>query len=145
MDRSFEVFNDPDVILAQTQAGISSSPLLQANVQAGAVGSIGGATGTTITIASGGSAGFGITASGVPGTLTLSITVTNAATARTNLGIDAIATCKSNLSAAVAPTVNDDSGDGYSIGSFWIDTVTDTGYMLMDATVGAAVWKQITV
>ncbi len=145
MDRSFEVFNDPDVILAQTQAGISSSPLLQANVQAGAVGSIGGATGTTIMIASGGGSGFDISASGIPGTLTLSISVSNAATARTNLGIDAIATCKSNLSAAVAPTINDDSGDGYSIGSFWVDTATDTGYMLMDATVGAAVWKQITV
>lgn len=51
---------------------------------------------------------------------------------------------KNNYAAAAAPTVNDDSGDGYAIGSVWVDTVTDTGYMLMDATVGAAVWKQIT-
>lgn len=51
---------------------------------------------------------------------------------------------KNNYAAAVAPTVNDDSADGYAVGSVWVDTVTDTGYMLMDATVGAAVWKQIT-
>ncbi len=91
MRSDFETFNDPDLILAQTQAGISSSPFLQANVQAGAVGSIGGATGTSITIASGGSAGFSISASGIPGTLTLSISVSNAATARTSLGLGGLA------------------------------------------------------
>lgn len=91
MRSDFEVFNDPDVILAQTQAGISSSPLLQANAQAGAVGNIGGATGTTIAIVSGGSAGFGISSSGIPGTLTLSVTVSNAATARTSLGLGGLA------------------------------------------------------
>lgn len=91
MRSDFETFNDPDLILAQTQAGISSSPFLQANVQAGAVGSIGGATGTSITIASGGSAGFSVSASGIPGTLTLSISVSNAATARTSLGLGGLA------------------------------------------------------
>lgn len=39
-----------------------------------------------------------------------------------------------------APTINDDSGDGYAIGSRWIDTVTDKEYVLVDTTVGAAVW-----
>lgn len=100
MRSDFETFNDPDLILAQTQAGISSSPLLQTNVQAGAVGSIGGATGTSITIASGGSAGFGISASGIPGTLTLSVSVSNAATARTSLGLGGLAIL--NAGAAVA-------------------------------------------
>ena len=82
MDAAFQVFNDPDVILAQTQAGVSSSPLLQTQVQAGAVTSIGGATGTSITIVSGGGAGFSITPSGTPGQLSLSVGVSNAATAR---------------------------------------------------------------
>lgn len=105
MDRSFEVFNDPDVILAQAQAGISSSPLLQSNVQAGAVGSIGGATGTSITIASGGSAGFSISASGIPGTLTLSISVSNAATARTSLGLGGLAILNSGAAVANSSVV----------------------------------------
>jgi len=144
MDAAFQVFNDPDVILAQTQAGVSSSPLLQSQVQAGAVTNIGGATGTSITIVSGGSAGFSITSSGTPGQLSLSVGVSNAVTARSSLGVDDIATKKSNLSAAVAPTVNDDSGDGYAVGSFWIDTVLDDGYWCMDAAPGAAVWKKIT-
>ena len=82
MDAAFQVFNDPDVILAQTQAGVSASPLLQAQVQAGAVTSIGGATGTSITIVSGGGAGFSITPSGTPGQLSLSVGVSNATTAR---------------------------------------------------------------
>ena len=82
MDAAFQVFNDPDVILAQTQAGVSASPLLQAQVQAGAVTSIGGATGTSITIVSGSGAGFSITPSGTPGQLSLSVGVSNATTAR---------------------------------------------------------------
>ena len=68
----------------------------------------------------------------------------DAANARTNLGIDAIATKLSNLSAAVAPTVNEDSGDGYDVGSFWLDTTADDAYICLDASVGAAVWKKIT-
>jgi hypothetical protein len=47
--------------------------------------------------------------------------------------------------ATVAPTINDDSGDGYGIGSRWIDTVTDKEYVATDVTVGAAVWKETTL
>ncbi len=47
------------------------------------------------------------------------------------------------FTAVVAPTVNDDSGDGYSIGSMWINTVTDQIYQATDVTVGAAIWKNI--
>lgn len=67
-----------------------------------------------------------------------------AAAARTSLGIDDIATKKSNLSAIVAPTVNEDSGDGYAVGSFWCDVTADDAYICLDASVGAAVWKKIT-
>lgn len=42
------------------------------------------------------------------------------------------------------PTVNDDSADGYSIGSRWINTATDTEFVCVDATLGAAVWVQTT-
>jgi hypothetical protein len=45
--------------------------------------------------------------------------------------------------AVVAPTVNDDEGDGYVVGTHWVDTVTGDIYFLRDATTGAAVWEQI--
>lgn len=47
-----------------------------------------------------------------------------------------------NNAATAAPTVNDDAGDGYSVGSRWIDTTNDKTYVLVDSTVGAAVWQQ---
>ena len=46
-----------------------------------------------------------------------------------------------NYSATTAPTVNEDSGDGYSVGSVWVDVNNDTLYTCLDSTVGAAVWK----
>lgn len=100
----------------------------------------------TVTSVSAASAAGGFNLSGGPitssGTLTFS--VSNAATARGTLGIDDIATKKSNLTAVVAPTVNEDSGDGYAVGSIWIDVALDDAYICCDATVGAAVWKLIT-
>lgn len=42
----------------------------------------------------------------------------------------------------VAPTVNEDSGDGFSVGSVWLDTTADKAYVCLDSTVGAAVWQQ---
>ena len=50
---------------------------------------------------------------------------------------------KSNLSASAAPTADDDSGDGYAVGSLWIDTTNDKVYQCVDATATAAVWKEL--
>lgn len=66
------------------------------------------------------------------------------AVALTVTGLGALANIKTNFSAAVAPTVNDDSGDGYTVGSQWIDTVLDDAYICCDATVAAAIWKKTT-
>jgi len=49
-----------------------------------------------------------------------------------------------NFSATGDPVNSSDSTLGYSAGSDWINTTTDTGFKCMDATVGAAIWKQIT-
>jgi hypothetical protein len=49
---------------------------------------------------------------------------------------------KCNYEAVAIPTVDDDSDEGYSKGSFWI--YDEEAYICVDATVGAAVWKQIT-
>lgn len=40
------------------------------------------------------------------------------------------------------PTVNDDSTDGYAVGSLWINTTLDTIFTCVDNTAGAAVWKK---
>jgi hypothetical protein len=47
------------------------------------------------------------------------------------------------VDATTAPTVNDDSTSGYSVGSFWHDVTNDLTYICIDATATAAVWKQI--
>jgi hypothetical protein len=47
---------------------------------------------------------------------------------------------KNNFAATSDPTVNDDSGDGYSEGSRWLNTTTDESYVCVDAGLGAAIW-----
>jgi hypothetical protein len=44
--------------------------------------------------------------------------------------------------ATTAPTVNDDSDDGYVVGSLWVDVTNDIFYICLDSTVGAAVWRR---
>lgn len=46
--------------------------------------------------------------------------------------------------ATTAPTADDDSGDGYSVGSRWIDVTNDKEYVCLDATLTAAVWTETT-
>lgn len=41
-----------------------------------------------------------------------------------------------------APTVNDDTGDGYKVGDIWLDTTNDIIYQAIDVTAGAAVWRK---
>lgn len=45
------------------------------------------------------------------------------------------------MDATTAPTVNEDSGDGYSVGSMWVDVTNDNVYQAVDVSSGAAVWK----
>ena len=49
---------------------------------------------------------------------------------------------RNNYGAIIAPVATDDAGDGYSIGSAWVDTLTKIIYDCVDATVGAAIWIQ---
>lgn len=46
------------------------------------------------------------------------------------------------LNATTAPTVNDDVGNNYAVGSLWIDTTNDVLYVCLDATNNAAVWRR---
>lgn len=49
-----------------------------------------------------------------------------------------------NFAGSTAPTTNEDSADGYSVGSSWFDTTNDKAYLCLDSTIGAAVWKDMT-
>lgn len=49
---------------------------------------------------------------------------------------------KTNYTAVVAPTANDDNTAGYSVGSTWIDTVADISYICVDNTTSTAVWHE---
>jgi hypothetical protein len=51
---------------------------------------------------------------------------------------------RTNISAIVDPTVNDDTNLQYTIGSLWYNTVTQNVFQCLDNTLNAAVWKQIT-
>jgi len=49
---------------------------------------------------------------------------------------------KNNYAATGDPAVTDDSGDGYEVGSIWINVSAGKIFTLVDATVGAAVWQE---
>lgn len=47
---------------------------------------------------------------------------------------------KVNLSAVVDPAVGNDSSQGYSVGSIWINVTLGKAFFCADASIGAAVW-----
>jgi hypothetical protein len=47
------------------------------------------------------------------------------------------------INGTTAPTANEDSDDGYGVGSHWLDTTNDKAYVCVDSTVGAAVWVYV--
>jgi hypothetical protein len=58
------------------------------------------------------------------------------AQALANLGLPSL----NNWAASTDPSISDDSGDGYSVGSVWCNTTTKEIYRCVDSTLGAAVW-----
>ena len=51
---------------------------------------------------------------------------------------------KDKLDATTAPTVDNDTTEGYGVGSKWVDVTNDKAYICVDNTDGAAVWIEIT-
>lgn len=47
------------------------------------------------------------------------------------------------VSSASDPGVDDDSDDGYVVGTIWTNTTTNRSFIAADVTVGAAVWLKI--
>lgn len=51
---------------------------------------------------------------------------------------------RSNLNAAVAPTVDDDHTDGYAVASRWFDLTANKAYVCLDPVEAGAVWIETT-
>lgn len=49
------------------------------------------------------------------------------------------------LNGTTAPTVNDDTGSNYAVGSLWVDTTNDLVYVCVDNSSGAAVWRRMQI
>jgi hypothetical protein len=47
-----------------------------------------------------------------------------------------------NLTATTNPTITNDTGSGYAVGSVWVNTSTDECFVCTDATAGAAIWQK---
>lgn len=71
--------------------------------------------------------------------------VQTGAAALVELGVDRIATAKSNLNGAGSPTTNDDNSKGYAPGSIWIDqsVFPQQVWMCALATTSAANWVRL--
>jgi len=50
-------------------------------------------------------------------------------------------TIKNYLNASVDPTVSNDSSEGYSIGSLWVNTSSNTSFICTSNSVGTAQWS----
>ena len=51
--------------------------------------------------------------------------------------------CKSNYNGGIDPGVNDDIGDGYSVGSHWWNVTDHRLFVAESVATGAAVWRQV--
>lgn len=94
-------------------------------------------------LANGGALGMG--ALGISSYAQTLLDDANASAARATLGMSNYVDLKHNYAANAAPTVNDDSGAGYAVGSRWIDVTNDEAYVCVDAAVGAAIWEQVDI
>lgn len=56
----------------------------------------------------------------------------------------AIGVPQANLAASAAPTVNDDTTQGYGAGSYWRWASTGREWVCISASTGAAVWQPVT-
>ena len=52
---------------------------------------------------------------------------------------------KNKLDATTNPLPTNDDSEGYSVGSFWVDTFNDESYRCVDATTNVAVWVKTTL
>ncbi len=73
-----------------------------------------------------------------------SVTSCGSRIVRCGYSLGNIPNVKQNLSATSTPTVNDDSSQGYVVGSRWIDSKHNKEYVCSNESVGATVWLETT-
>lgn len=56
--------------------------------------------------------------------------------------VDQVRAFADKLDAVLAPIVTDDSAAGFRVGSVWVDVTADRSYRCVDASVGAAIWRE---
>ncbi|MBD3363122.1 hypothetical protein GF362_05360 [Candidatus Dojkabacteria bacterium] len=49
----------------------------------------------------------------------------------------------SRVDSTVDPTVDEDAGDGYAVGTVWVNTLDDKIFILVDNTTGSAIWTEV--
>jgi hypothetical protein len=62
---------------------------------------------------------------------------------KNQVGLGNVANVLQNFSAALPPSASEDSTDGFSIGSVWVDQIGAKIYSCTNATVSAAVWELV--
>jgi len=63
---------------------------------------------------------------------------------KTDLSLNYVENLKVKLDGTQAPTVNNDTDEGYAVGSRWFDVTNDKEYVCLDNTDGVAVWTETT-
>jgi hypothetical protein len=58
-----------------------------------------------------------------------------------DVGLGNVENILSNLTAVVDPTTSDNTGNGYSTGSLWVNTSSDVAFICVDASAGT--WQEI--
>ena len=66
------------------------------------------------------------------------------AVSKAQVGLGNVQDLKVNLTATADPTASNDTNQGYAIGSRWVNATENNEFVCVDASAGAAVWRQTT-
>lgn len=61
---------------------------------------------------------------------------------KAQVGLGNVANTKNKFDAVAPPTAADDSSQGFSVGSAWVDLSADRSYVCVDSAASAAVWRE---
>lgn len=64
---------------------------------------------------------------------------------KSQVGLNNVENLKVKLDATIAPIDTNDSNEGYSVGSRWIDITNNKEYVCLDNTIGTAIWNETTI
>lgn len=74
----------------------------------------------------------------------ISSTLNPHSVSKSEIGLGNVQDTKVKLDGTTAPGTSDDTTQGWSVGSIWVDVTGDAAYLCVDATTAAAQWKNVT-